>query len=158
MANNPLQLEIMHSYAWCLVGRPYIWGGDDPLAGFDCSGLVQEILASVGEGPPTDLSAQGLYRYYQPNGRLNCAELGSLAFYGKSVDSITHVALLLDRFHIVEAGGGGSETKSLQDAIQQNAYVRVRRVDRRKDLAAIVRPCYKFEHDRVWDGTGKIPN
>jgi len=26
----------------------YLWGGDDPLAGFDCSGFVIEILKSVG--------------------------------------------------------------------------------------------------------------
>lgn len=154
----PPQLEIMHNVAWSLVGRPYVWGGDDPLAGFDCSGLVQEILASVGEAPPTDKSAQELFHYFRIDGRFGIPELGSLAFYGKSLSSISHVAMLLDSTHIVEAGGGGSRTITLQDAIDQNAYVRVRRMDRRNDLVALLRPCYKFERDRVWDNTGKIPN
>ena len=30
------------------IGRPYSWGGDDPMSGFDCSGLIHETLQAVG--------------------------------------------------------------------------------------------------------------
>jgi cell wall-associated NlpC family hydrolase len=31
-----------------LLGQPYLWTGDNPLEGFDCSGLVIEGLRAVG--------------------------------------------------------------------------------------------------------------
>ncbi|MFC1535727.1 NlpC/P60 family protein, partial [Candidatus Neomarinimicrobiota bacterium] len=40
--------KIASSIAFHFVGLPYLWGGDDAVAGYDCSGLVIEILKSVG--------------------------------------------------------------------------------------------------------------
>lgn len=31
------------TYALSLVNRPYIWGGHEPMTGFDCSGLVSHV-------------------------------------------------------------------------------------------------------------------
>jgi cell wall-associated NlpC family hydrolase len=136
----------MYQVALSLLGKPYVWGGDDPLAGFDCNGLVQEILKSVGAAPPARQTAQGLYNYFQPFARRGVTELGSLAFFGSSTDHISHVALMLDNSHMVEAGGGDGETLTLADAIKQNAYVRIRPITHRKDLVAVLRPVYSFEN------------
>ncbi len=44
------------------LGKPYRWGGNDPLAGFDCSGLVIEGLKAAGVLPRVgDWSAAALY-------------------------------------------------------------------------------------------------
>lgn len=44
---------------------PYLWGGDDPLAGFDCSGLAGEYLKSIGLIPRGQrMTAQGLLSYF----------------------------------------------------------------------------------------------
>lgn len=124
------ELELLKDYALQHVGLPYIWGGDDPIIGFDCSGLVQELLASMGRAPAVDQTAQGLFNLGWPD----CdPKLGAVAFYG-SAQKITHVALCLDETTIVEAGGGGSKTITAQDAAKQNAYVRLRPVFRRKDF------------------------
>lgn len=124
------------------VGLPYIWGGDDPIVGFDCSGLVQEILASAGIDPPGDQSAQALYDKLYETSSLNVYGPGSVAFYGKSVREITHVAFMIDTYRIVEAGGGGSKTLTREDAAKQNAYVRIRTVKHRLDLVAVLKPRY----------------
>jgi hypothetical protein len=49
-------------YVWTFLGLPYRWGGDDPIQGFDCSGLIVEVLQAVGLLPHgSDLTANGLY-------------------------------------------------------------------------------------------------
>lgn len=140
---TPIQ-EVLQSYMIRLVGTPYRWGGDDPILGFDCSGLAQELLASVGMDPPGDQSAQALYDHFIKSNLGAIKGCGALVFYGKSLAEITHVGMMLDSVHIVEAGGGGSTTVSLDAAAKQNAFVRIRRIDHRKDFLAVVMPRYGY--------------
>lgn len=120
---------------------PYKWGGDDPGAGLDCSGLLQELLAMVGLDPKGDQTAQGLYEYFLNNSDSKVGfDTGSIVFFGQSLSQITHVALLLSPDYMIEAGGGGSRTNTLQDAINQNAFVRIRPVKNRKDMVSILTP------------------
>lgn len=135
-------VRLLVEYAMTFVGQPYRWGGDDSIDGFDCSGLAQELLASVGMDPPGDQTAQALYNHFERQGERNVYLAGALAFYGQSVTKITHVAMLVDQYRVVEAGGGGSKTLSKADAASQNAYVRLRPVNHRKDLIAVIRPLY----------------
>jgi hypothetical protein len=41
---------------------------------------------------------------------------------------------------MMEAGGGGSATTSAETAAVQNAFLRIRPIDRRADRVAFVRP------------------
>ena len=62
------QRELAIKVAWRMWGGPYLWGGDDPMEGFDCSGLCVEILKSVGILPRNgDWNAHGLYRLFEDN-------------------------------------------------------------------------------------------
>jgi cell wall-associated NlpC family hydrolase len=113
------------------------------MQGFDCSGLVQELLAAQGKDPPGDQTAQALFDYYSKDTILGWAdhrECGSLAFFGSSKSKISHVAMLLDKDTMIEAGGGGSSTTSAAAAWKSNAYVRVRKLLSRKDLIAVIFP------------------
>lgn len=134
----------LREYAMELVGLPYIWGGDDPMLGFDCSGLVQELLISCGAhpNPKVDHTAQMLFDYFNVHGSWNKHVLGSLAFYGASASKVTHVAMLLDQYRIIEAGGGGSATTTAAVAAKQNAFVRIRLIKARGDLVAVIKPSY----------------
>lgn len=126
------------------LGTPYRWGGDDPMAGFDCSGLVQEILASLGEDPPGDQTAQSLHDHFLARPRRSIALCGSLAFFGSSVGAISHVGFCISPEVMLEAGGGGSATTSLEQAVKQNAYVRLRPISSRRDLVALILPEYRL--------------
>ncbi len=119
---------------------PYIWGGDDPIKGFDCSGLAQEILAMIGLDPSGDQNAQMLHDYFDPLSEAGPRKTGTLYFYGKSKKEITHIAIGLDSMSVIEAGGGGSKTVNAEAAALQNAYVRVRPFNRRTDLVAVLNP------------------
>ena len=135
-------MNILISYAMQFVGKPYIWGGEHPSRGYDCSGLVQEILRGAGIDPPGDQTAQQLYDHFEKNGSVNTYAPGSLAFFGKSVTEITHVAFCVDRYRMLEAGGGGKDCVSVEEAIKHGAFVRMRLISSRKDLQAVIKPRY----------------
>ena len=134
-------MKILMEYAMRHVGLPYRWGGDDPIEGYDCSGLVQELLASVGVDPRGDQTAMGLYQYFRMNGVPTKPKAGALAFYGTK-QRITHVGFCIGKRRMIEAGGGGSRTHDRRDVARQNAYVRIRPITNRKDLVAILMPKY----------------
>lgn len=130
-----LVLTLIQSY----MGKPYIWGGDDPITGFDCSGIVLEILHSFGLGPLGDASSQQLYDYFKTRASLT-AKFGSLAFYGASTSKINHVVFCLSDKLMFEMGGGDRTVTSAEVASQKNAYGRIRPILRRNDLVAVVNP------------------
>lgn len=134
--------KIASSIAFHFVGLPYIWGGDDAIAGFDCSGFVQEPLISVGKYPRgEDRTAEGIYIYYRDLGKeVKYAKEGCLVFYAKK-NKINHVEYVWKHGLTIGASGGGSKTKTRDDAIRHNAYVKIRPI--RKDVFAIVNPFMK---------------
>lgn len=132
------RLDLMLDYAKRMVGVPYIWGGSTPMGGLDCSGFVQECLAAVGADPAGDQTAQILHNHFKQFGPTVTPKAGALAFFGAGTAKVSHVAICLDDRFMIEAGGGGSKTESLKDAIKQQAFVRIRPIDRRNDLVA----CY----------------
>lgn len=133
--------EIIESYALSFLGLPYRWGGDDPIAGFDCSGLVIEILQAAGVFPRgRDLTASGLANFYAVE---KSPKFGALVFYGKP--KITHVGFCLNSELMLEAGGGGSKTNTEKDAEAQNAFIRIRPIASRSDIAGYRYPDYSWK-------------
>jgi peptidoglycan endopeptidase LytE len=126
------------AYAWTLLGTPYIWGGESP-QGMDCSGFCQEVLRSVGIDPEHDQNASALYWAFREH-EIDEPTAGCLLFYGRGETDITHVAMAITDEIMIEAGGGGSRTTTAQTAHRHKAFVRMRPIDRREDLVAIVDP------------------
>lgn len=126
------------------IGTPYIYGGKNPLQGLDCSGLVCELLTAIGLFQTgTEYNAQHIYLQVHPLSEEHVFGPGSLAFYGKSLTEIDHVAFFLNTHQVIEAGHGTSQTLTKEIAAQRGACVRVRPFDYRKDLVAILRPKYE---------------
>lgn len=135
MALTPLDNLVL--YANSFLGVEYLYGGDSVFTGMDCSGFVCEVLRSVGlVGHREDLSAQGLFEKFKnnPRGRY----IGSLLFFGKSEKEISHVAMAVNYYVMIEAGGGTPKTDSKERAHQMNACVRQRPIDSRGDLVAAI--------------------
>lgn len=145
-------MNTLKCYALGFVGLPYRWGGDDPIKGFDCSGMVIELLQSCGVLPRKfDTTAQGLYNKFSTNTFEPDPEFGTLVFYGKSTNSISHIGFCLDSFRIIEAGGGNSRTKNEEIASRQNAYIRIRPLYSRQDLVGFARPLYPELMKPIWE-------
>jgi len=148
-------MNILYDTIMLYVNQPYSWAGDDPILGFDCSGVTQEILWTTGElNPkdktlpgelnPKDKTAQGLFDWYHVNsrGEWNSWSLGALVWYGKSVTKITHVAICIDQYRCLTASGGGPHVKTREDAAKYNAFTKIRLIDYRSDRVAIIKPRY----------------
>lgn len=131
--------ELFQQFLLTYLHRPYIWGGDDPIKGLDCSGFVQEALAPLGLDPVGDQTAQGLYDYFKDKSIPSAPKVGTLYFFGKSNTQITHIGIDFGGC-MFEFGGGGSKTTTREAAADQNAYGRLRPYNRRKDLVATVTP------------------
>lgn len=138
-------MNVLLMQAQALLFTPYRWGGNSPMEGLDCSGLVCELMRSAGEIPfRADMSAQQLYDHFAAGkGEHNRPGLGSLVFFGESVTKITHVAMMVDNYRMIEAGGGGSDTLTKEDAIKKGAMVRIRLVDSRSDKVGMIKPYYR---------------
>jgi len=116
-------------YAFLFVGIFYKWGGDDP-SGFDCSGITIEILKSVGMLPRKgDWTAHGLYSLFSDH-KVASPEAGCLAVWWNSAGTkIIHVEFCIDEYRTIGASGGGSSTTTADEAIKQNAYIKVRPIN-----------------------------
>tara|TARA_B100000131_G_C18105345_1_gene607557 strand:+ start:289 stop:711 length:423 start_codon:yes stop_codon:yes gene_type:complete len=132
------RVELMLNYAKSFIGTPYVWGANGGGA-FDCSGYVQEVLSCIGLDPKGDQTAQKLYDFFIKKSRGSGIQKGSLLFWGKNVKSISHVSIALDFYHHIESGGGNSRTKTVADALTQNAMVRIRPISKRSDLISAIK-------------------
>lgn len=119
-----------------LLNVPYLWGGDDPLAGVDCSGLVLEGLKSVGIVPrESDSTADQLLTVvFKDKPRQMRLQRGMLVFYGTPAHHVEIVWAVIERETLervtltIGASGGGSKTVDRAEAVRANAYVKIRRI------------------------------
>ena len=128
----------MVDYGLLFVGRPYIWAGNCLVEGADCSGFVSELLKAVGHIPGyADYSSQMMYERLEGKQSLMFAKRNAILLFGKSIDRITHVAVAIDDKLMLEAGGGNITTIDRDAAIRDNAMVRIRPINNRKDLLGV---------------------
>lgn len=118
-------------YVERFLGMPYVWGGDDAVAGFDCSGLMVEVLQGVGVLPRGDWSAEMLRKRFRPTAT---PIPGCLAFRLGADGRAVHVEMVFDTMSppggvvTIGASGGTSATKTAADAVRDNAFVKLRPV------------------------------
>ena len=101
---------------WALaqVGTPYVWGGETPGVGFDCSGLAQAAYRAAGISLPRVAQDQFDAGPHLPAGAP--LEPGDLVFFGSGPADVSHVGI-----YVGTAGGQAY----MVDAPHTGADVRV---------------------------------
>lgn len=138
-------IDLLVIYAFSFVGTPYKWGGDNPMDGFDCSGLVVEILKSSGFiRYNADLSGQELYDLLIAKNigiQIPKPQAGAIVFYGEP-KHIHHIGFAVSPTMMISAASGDETILTKDDARIRGAYVKLRPVNYMHDLAAIILPKY----------------
>jgi len=96
---------------WALaqVGTPYVWGGETPGVGFDCSGLVQAAYKVAGISLPRVAQDQYDAGPILPSG--TPLEPGDLVFFGGRPDGIDHVGIVVTPGVMVDAPYTGADVR-----------------------------------------------
>lgn len=115
-----------------LLGVKYVWGGNTPQSGLDCSGLLYYIQKKAGS-EVGDMTASG---YSKLGTKIPIGEqkVGDFLFFGNPV---THCAIFIGNGYMIESRGGIKNT-----ADNPGIGVVKSLVSRRSDLSCI---------RRVWD-------
>jgi cell wall-associated NlpC family hydrolase len=130
--------EFILSLARKFIGIPYIWGGQNPHVGFDCSGFVIWVLQVFKVLPSGDWTADGLSRYFA---RTLAPLPGDLAIYGVEIGNVHtayHVMMVADYPRVIGASGGGRQTMTEADAKLIGAMVKEKSFNYRKDFLFFV--------------------
>lgn len=92
--------KVVIAHAIDFLDVPYLWGGTS-WRGIDCSGLVQLCYRMGGVALPRDADQQ--YAALAEDISREELRVGDLLFFGR--DTITHVALALNRYEYIHAEG-----------------------------------------------------
>lgn len=96
------------------IGTPYVWGGNDPTSGIDCSGFVKELYGEIGIRLPRTAAEQALVG--QPIARLQDLQAGDrLYFWDGKRGKIGHTGIYLGKGYFIHSshGRGGVATDYL---------------------------------------------
>ena len=127
-ASRAMQANDVLIRAISLVGTPYVWGGNTPDSGFDCSGLVNYVFRDM-----LDLrlprTSRELSVLASPSVEAPSLATGDLVFFA-SGGQVTHVGIYVGDGRYVHAPrtGGVVRLERLDGAYWQTRYAGARRV------------------------------
>lgn len=126
---NPVADDVLFR-AIGLVGTPYVWGGNTPSSGFDCSGLITFVYNDVAgiRLPRTTQQMVQMKGQKVPRSQLRSGDIVffSTAGHGR----VSHAGIYVGdgRFVHAPSSGGTVRLDSVNSKYWNNAYLQAKRV------------------------------
>jgi cell wall-associated NlpC family hydrolase len=105
------------------LGVRYVFGGTSAY-GFDCSGYVQHVYATIGVRLPRMADAQ----YYAGKSFAGKPQAGDLVFFHTYAPGVSHVGIALGDGRFVHASNHGVRVSSLNDSYYAPRYLGAKRM------------------------------
>ena len=99
---NNIKFDNIEEISLTFLNSPYMWGGKTKF-GADCSGFVQTVFKIFGKILPRDAYEQALEGVEVTT--VKNSKTGDLAFFGKKIDTITHVGIIISTNKIIHSSG-----------------------------------------------------
>jgi len=118
--------EVVHS-ARQHLGLPYIWGGEDPNRGFDCSGLIKFTFQEFDVNLPHRADLQ--FKYGEQVARTNL-EPGDVVFFATGGYPIGHVGIYVGEGQFIHAPRRGKpvQVDTIEKGYYSSRFVGARRI------------------------------
>lgn len=109
------------------LGLPYIWGGEDPNRGFDCSGLIKYTFEEFNVELPHRADLQ--FNYGTPVSR-NDLQPGDIVFFRTGGYPIGHVGIYAGNGNFIHAPRRGRPVtlESMNSSYYRQRFVGARRI------------------------------
>jgi cell wall-associated NlpC family hydrolase len=120
-----------------LVGTPYLYGGNTPESGFDCSGLIGYVYRDAA-GIQLPRSTREMIQLAAPKVSVDALQSGDLLFFATAGGrQVNHAGIYVGQGRFVHAPstGGTVRLDNLSAAYWQRSYLQAKRVLRSADLA-----------------------
>lgn len=113
------------------LGVPYVWGGESPRSGFDCSGFTQYVFREHGVSLPRT-SREQVYAGVGVTPSVEALRAGDLIMFAGNGSRIDHVAIYAGEGRIIHStsSGGGVRYDDLYS--QRGEYFRTHMVAARR--------------------------
>lgn len=116
------QRRTVVKYAMQYLGNSYVWGGNDPNTGADCSGFVRYVLKHVAGVQLPRVS----YEQCNVGTRVTSMSMkpGDLIFYANNAGTVGHVAMYIGNGTIIHAASTKSGIRLSQWNYRTPKYIR----------------------------------
>lgn len=110
------------TYAMQFLGNAYVWGGNDPYTGADCSGFVKYVYKRVADITLPRVSYEQCYS----GSKISSLEMkpGDLIFYANVEGTVNHVAMYIGNGTIIHAASRNSGIKLSEWNYRTPKYIR----------------------------------
>lgn len=101
------QFQMLNEEAVKYIGLPYVYGGNSPITGFDCSSYVSYVYTKAGIKNIPRTTAQKIYDNYTIPISRESAMAGDLIFFQKTYthyETITHIGIYLGNNRMIHCG------------------------------------------------------